>query len=445
MGLFSRKNEPPKGNKAYEQGYVSFTADDLKDGAQRNPANDEAYGYLDAAMYTSSHIKEEDKNRGSVDIDDVYPITLEETLEMEGLLDKADAALKDSNDAFYHDRSSELRGIVEWSKKRHWNFQWILLLGVVITTGYIFYKSGDAGSRVDKAKAELAAVEAWEEMDVDTIAYELDSLTLGGSDANIYTQYDNAVVYKMSRLLSLAQDYNIQVAEQARYLSYADTASTREDRKKYQEWAEKAEERAEAYKDEFEEVNEYDFDDCHDAAIESREDRVSASKSSYRFAILWTLFFILLCPLYIFAERPYGYTISRHRTEAKVLGGIKKVAFALAGGLFTTGLFMNATEEYRVKWSDGSVTREDDGLWAVRLGIKAGLMILALIIFCVTSSILVIYSTITGLKRNYDWDPIIAQVKEKLGIAKDMVQTKVQEKIEEKKAEKEAQEKNDAE
>ncbi len=438
MGLFSRKNEAPKGEKAYEQGYVSFTADDLKQGAERNPANDEAYGYLDDAMFTSSHIKEEDKNRGTVDIDDVYPITLEETLEMEKLLDKADAALKDSNDAFYHDRSSELRGIVEWSKKRHWTFQWLLLLGVFLTTCYIFYKSGDAGSRVDRAKAELAAVEAWEEMDVDTIAFELDSLKGCGSETTVYVQYDNAAVYKASRLLRLAQNYDIQLADQERYLAMADTASTKEDRKKYQEWAESAEEEAEAYKEEFEEVSEFDFDDCHEAAIDRHEDRVSATKSSYRFAILWTIFFILLCPLYIFAERPYGYTISRHRTEAKVLGGIKKVAFALAGGLFTTGLFMKGSQEVHVKWSDGSRTVEDDGTWPIRMGIKLGLMLLAVIVFCVTSSVLVIYSTITGLKRNYDWDPIIAQVKAKLGIATEAVKAKVQEKIDEKKADKDA-------
>ncbi len=438
MGFFSRKNEAPKGDKAYEQGYVSFTADDLKQGAQRNPANDEAYGYLDAAMFTSSHIKEEDKNRGTVDIDDVYPITLEETLEMEKLLDQADAALKDSNDGFYHERSNELRGIVEWSKKRHRTFQWVLLLGVFLTTCYIFYKSGDAGARVDAAKAELAAVEAWEEMDVDTIAYELEALTLGGSDATVYVQYDNAVVYKASRLLNLAQNYNIQLKEQERYLAMADTATTREDRKQYEEWAESAEEEAEAYKEEYEEVKDYDFDDCHEAAIDRHEDRVSATKSSYRFAILWTIFFILLCPLYIFAERPYGYTISRHRTEAKVLGGIKKIGFALAGGLFTTGLFMKGSQEVHVKWSDGSRTVEDDGTWPLRMGIKLGLMVLALIVFCVTSSVLVIYSTITGLKRNYDWDPIIAQVKEKLGIATAAVKTKVQEKIDEKKAEKDA-------
>ncbi len=438
MGLFTRKNEAPQGERAYEQGYVSFTTDDLKQGAQRNPANDEAYGYLDAAMYTSSHISEVDKHCGSVDIDDVYPVTLEETLEMEGLLDKADAALKDSNDAFYHERSNELRGIVEWSKKRHWNFQWILILGVILTTCFIFYQSGDAGASVNRAEAELAAIEAWEEIDVDTIQFDLESMK---DVQNVSINYDNAAAYKTSRLKGLAYSYYDNLNAQATCLAMADTASTREARNKYQDWAEEAEEKAEKYKDEYEDVNDFDFDDCQDAAVERHEDLLSARKSEYRFAVIWTIFFILLCPLYIFAERPYGYTISRNRTEARVLGGIKKVAFALAGGLVGMSASIGFVDVV-TKWSDGTTTREDDGTGPARMLIKIGLLVAALIIFCVTSSILVIYSTIVGLKRNYDWDPIIAKVKEKLGIAKDVVQAKVQEKIEEHKAEKE---KNDAE
>jgi hypothetical protein len=40
----------------HEQGYVSFTPEDLQNAAKENSANHEAYGLLDEAMTTSSHI-----------------------------------------------------------------------------------------------------------------------------------------------------------------------------------------------------------------------------------------------------------------------------------------------------------------------------------------------------------------------------------------------------
>ena len=48
----------------------------------------------------------------------------------------------------------------------------------------------------------------------------------------------------------------------------------------------------------------------------------------------WTIFFILLIPLYIFAERPYGYTITRTRAESETLRGISKMAFVLGAMMY---------------------------------------------------------------------------------------------------------------
>ena len=58
------------------------------------------------------------------------------------------------------------------------------------------------------------------------------------------------------------------------------------------------------------------------------------------------------------------------------------------------------------KWSDGSTTSEDDGTGPVRLAIKVGLFVAAALVFCAVSCFLMLYATIAGLIRNYDWTSV---------------------------------------
>ncbi len=428
MGLFSRKNEPPKGKKAYEQGYVSFTADDLKEGASRNPANDEAYGYLDAAMFTSSHISEYDKNRGTVDIDDVYPITLEETLEMEGLLDKADAALKDNNDSFYHARANELRGIVEWSKKRHWNFSWSMLFGALIVCFFAIPFFGMAIFAPVGVRQEVKKVKAWAEVEVDSVI-PLDSLQ---NPKRSGISYKDAVDYKVSILNTEAKKYWMAVKNREHYLAILDTLTRPDRREYYQEEVEQQEDKMEAAKEVFDETNEMDFDDLQDQAVSEKRSFYPMALVIGFFSFFLFFYFLLLCPLYIYAERPYGYMISRNRAEARVLGGIKKVAFGLAGGLLSMAASIGFVDVV-TKWSDGTTTREDDGTAPIRIALKLGLVCAAAIVYIAVSFILVSYCTIVGLKRNYDWEPAKAKAREIWGKVSGKVQAKIEEKIAERK------------
>ena len=97
----SLKDRINKRQQTHEKGYVSFTEEDLNEAKVNNHANEEAYELLDAAMRTSSHLTEEDRNGDSVTIDDIYPCTEAECDEMDDLLNKAEAAAKDKNDSFF--------------------------------------------------------------------------------------------------------------------------------------------------------------------------------------------------------------------------------------------------------------------------------------------------------------------------------------------------------
>ena len=75
------------------------------------------------------------------------------------------------------------------------------------------------------------------------------------------------------------------------------------------------------------------------------------------------------------------------------------------------------------KWSDGSVTREDDGTGSARLALKVFLFVAAVLVFCAVSCLLMLYATITGLIRNYDW----SEVKKKAVIAGETAKAKYDE------------------
>ena len=44
------------------------------------------------------------------------------------------------------------------------------------------------------------------------------------------------------------------------------------------------------------------------------------------------------------------------------------------------------------------------------VAIKIGLMIAGVVIFCFVSVLIMTVETITGLKRNFDWSPVVAKV-----------------------------------
>ena len=186
------KDKFKKRRETHENGYVSFTQDDLKEKMKANPANEKAYEFLDAAMCTSSHITIEDENQQTVNIDDVYPCSEAECDEMDRLLEEAKSKVKDPNDAFFHERYDELKSIVDWSRKKHWTFQWLLIAGCVLSIFIMFRISGKVSSNRQNIEEKVAAIKSWEKQDT-TIAFEdckMDTILAGLARANVSKSYD---------------------------------------------------------------------------------------------------------------------------------------------------------------------------------------------------------------------------------------------------------------
>lgn len=126
----------------------------------------------------------------------------------------------------------------------------------------------------------------------------------------------------------------------------------------------------------------------------------------------WVLFFAILIPLYFVAQRPYGYTITRLKTESAIVGGIQKLLMGLASGFAVGGLAMQYIPTKYVSRSSGRVVQEGDTAeFMSHLVIKFGIIAIGVFIFCSASSLLMIYLTVQGLRRNYNWNDIIAKAK----------------------------------
>ena len=397
----SLKDRINKRQQTHEKGYVSFTEEDLNEAKVNNHANEEAYELLDAAMRTSSHLTEEDRNGDSVTIDDIYPCTEAECNEMDDLLNKAEAAAKDKNDSFFKERLAELRDIVDWSRKKHWNFQWSLILGCVLSVFGMMYLRSDAKDDLAKVEKERQQIENWAKQDT-TIAYEK------CADEWRVLPLESANANKEARLINTK--YRITNAERGKadYQARLDTCTSKDRRKSYEKSIANYDKSLKKYHEQYEEINKMDFKDYQKFALKEQAKELSAANKHAIWMWIFLVYVILLIPAYIYSSHQFGYNITRHRTEAKVLGGVQKVGFAIAGFFLGSGLAMSLLPDYEVHYSDGHVETEGNAGNIAIIALKVLLMFIGLLIFCITSVLIMTYVTIAAAKRDHDWSKVTA-------------------------------------
>ena len=154
-----------------------------------------------------------------------------------------------------------------------------------------------------------------------------------------------------------------------------------------------------------------DFKDIKKMALDEYGSWVKSAKAEKRAVRAWNIFFIILIPVYIFAERPYGYTMTRTRAESSTLKGISKFTYTLSAMMLGSAASISWIQTVR-KYSDGHTERSyDAGTNAPVIIMKACLYIAAFALVCIVSCILMLYMTIQGLRRNYNWAPLLAKAK----------------------------------
>ena len=340
-------------NKARRSGYLSFDIGEVKRLSESDSPNAEAYGYLYQAVTTK-------KSGTPKGIDDAYPQTAQETAQMQALLQKAKNARVDNDDRYFDICAADLESILDWSSKRHWNFQWQVILGVVLTLLFLSWRADRKMKNTESNQEKVDAVEAWVPADTtlswdETPVYGRDAVSTG----LITEGYLDPISYKLYSLYQQKINYASSMSFAEDYASRADTASTADSRKALERHAKESLAEAQESRDEFDRINGMDFDEIQEMALDQYGSWVESAKNEKRRIRSWTIFFILLIPLYIFAERPYGYTITRTRAESETLRGISKVAFVLGAMMYGSAKAIPWVEKI-VTYSNGHTAREQD-------------------------------------------------------------------------------------
>lgn len=377
-----------------------------------NPqTNLDAWDCLDQALFVSSHVSAKDASAGETDWENVYPVSEDEIDTMEDLVNQAEQKADDPTDSNYRTRVNELRDVISYSRAKHRTWKWSLIFGAIISACIMWYYGMDNQDRANREAKDIALIESWQKQDTVISFAKLSTET-----EDVYsTRYVSANKFKENKLRQLKQFYEYNNSQAVRYKQSADTASTADRKKSRLEYAEQYKKKAADNKANFDKVAKMKFDELKDLALEEKKNTVDNIQGSATKLYAFMVYLIILIPLYIISGYPYGYMIYRHRRQQGIMRKLRQIGFGIASFFFGTGLLMNLLPDDIVKYtySNGRTeTREEvnpSNLFIV--AIKIGLMIAGVVIFCFVSVLIMTVETITGLKRNFDWSPVVAKVK----------------------------------
>ena len=367
--------------------------------------NEEALDLLDEAMFTSSLISDKERKKGRVnDWESVFPVSKEETERMEQLLDKAEEVAEDPTEEKYADRLSDLRDVVEWSKKRHRSWTWKLIAGALVGAGIFYYFERDHQDDIERACADLATVQAWDSTEV---ALNVGNITAEYHNGHYNDRLSSPKNFKMYELSTIKSHKEYQEKEAARIQTMADTASTEELKTSRLESVAKHKERAVEYQAEYDSVAAMNTAQIKAYALEKRGNSLQSEKDYGRRLHNFMIYLFILIPLYIITGYPRGYTLTKSRSRIGCLTAFRKVGFGLASFFFGTGLAMSFLPDDVVKYhySDGHTETRTEGNVGnfLIMFLKFGLMIIGAFLFAFVASFIMTIETVLGLIRNFDW------------------------------------------
>ena len=365
-----------------------------------------AWECLDQALFTSSHVKAKDMEKGSTDWDNVYPVSKEETDKMKDLVDEAVRKADDPSDSFFRERVSDLREIISYSYSKHRTWKWSLIFGSIIAACIFWYFGNQDKEDAQKYAKDVTLVENWKKADT-TITYD----KLDASSELSYQLYERRVqsanAYKLMKLHDLKRNAESYREGMKTAKHSADTAKLDKNIESYKKRMAECEEKMEKYQDEFDEVADMDFDEIQKMALKDTQGLVDDINDSASTKTGWMIYLIILIPLYIISGYPRGYVISAHRRQHGFMRTLQKIGFAVASFFFGSGLLMSLLPDSIVEYhyTSGRVETRNEGnpVNIVILGIKFGLMIAGVLIFCFVSVMIMTIETISGLKRNFNW------------------------------------------
>lgn len=384
--------------------------------------NERAFELLDEAMTVSRRVTQKEIENDHIDMDHMYPDNREDTERMQELINDARAAADDVNDPAFRERYTELNEIAAWSMKRHRTWLWQLIAGALIGAGFLYYLKSDNQETLDNKYADIAKVEKWTECDT-TVAFDKCinyydfKEEMDWHDATYTPRLNSANKYKLyllahEKLTVLSNKKNIE-----EYKKQLDTASTEKIKERIQKRMEESQKYITKHEAAYDSINALKYAQIKEGALEETKKWADQEQSYSNTLRNYTIYLLILIPLYIITGYPRGYTITRHRLRSKIMNIFRKVGFGIASIFFGVGFAMSLLPDYKetTVYSDGhrtTETKSDPGN-AVIITLKVLLMIIGAVIFSLVSSIIMTVETISGLKENIDWKALFSKINKK--------------------------------
>ena len=239
-----KKKKGPDSDAKHSMGEYAFTPEDVD---AVKGSKDKAYAKLVEAM--------------NVGGDNFYPETLAETQQMDALLDESEKAARGIKDVEYHKMLKEMRGIVGWSSRRHFNFSWGIILGSLITIGVVLWIGHSNQEDKKHAKEQVEKVEAWNVKDTLSLdkAMQMANYENHLQSPALYRAYE--INTKENLIASCKKNIEEEKARQ-------DTASTKEIKANIQKWIDMNEKEIARHNEELKEIRCWDNKDTKKAALE---------------------------------------------------------------------------------------------------------------------------------------------------------------------------------
>lgn len=185
-----------KEEKKMENGYTSFRKEDIRTEDNRNSLAETYFlQMLDIPGRAAKKVKK--GKEGELTDEDFYPCTQKETEDMEVLLQKAEATLEDRSDTELTGHLQEMRGVIEWSKKRHWEFAWWIVICVFIMGGY-YWREASLEAKTSRSIERWSKETAMEKLQAE-LAQKEATLTYNKNN-NYHTEYWEEKVQELKSL-----------------------------------------------------------------------------------------------------------------------------------------------------------------------------------------------------------------------------------------------------
>lgn len=378
--------------------------------------NEQALDLLDEAMFTSSIISNKERKNGRLnEWDNVFPTSRKETERMEQLLNQAEAVVEDPTDQAYAERLADLRDVVEWSKKRHRSWTWKLIAGALVGAAIFYYFENDHKDDIARAKADYAAVQAWDSTEV---AIKVGDMSPEYKDTHYKDRIKSPKDFKMYELSRIKSQKVYQDKEAVRLQAMADTTQADDLKQKRLQSVIEHKEQALKYQAKYDSVALFNTAQIKAYALEKEGKRFDSQKNYGNRLHNFMIYLFILIPLYIITGYPRGYTLTRTRHTRGCLTAFRKIGFGIAAFFFGTGLAMSLLPDDVVKYhySDGHTetrTEANVGNFMI-LAMKVILIIIGAFLFAFVASFIMTIETVLGAIRNFEWSrkPKVAPVKE---------------------------------